>query len=100
MLGTFKDALNEIGGAPMVSRHHSVLECISRPHVRALIAILDEGRLTRAAQKLGLSEGTLKRATVDLEAMLGRPLFQRSTACVTLTPVGANFHPSSIKALS
>lgn len=91
MMVAFKDALNELGGAAMASRHQTVLARISRSHVRALIAILDEGRLAPAAQKLGLSEGTLKRATMDLEAVLGLPLFQRSTAGVTLTPAGANF---------
>jgi LysR family transcriptional regulator of gallate degradation len=91
MLSAFKKALYELDGGANAPKHHTVLARISRSHVRVLIAVLDDGCLASAATRLGLSEGTLKRATVDVEAVLGHPLFQRSTAGVTLTAAGADF---------
>lgn len=91
MLTIVEEALDELGGASMLSRYRAILARISRSHVRTLISMLDDGSLAQAAHALRLSEGTLKRAAVDLEVVLGRTLFQRSTSGVTLTAAGVKF---------
>lgn len=45
--------------------------------LRALGAVLQQGSLTRAAERLGLSQPTLSRQIAALEAQLGAPLFER-----------------------
>lgn len=46
--------------------------------LRALGAVLSQGSLTQAAQRLGTSQPTLSRQIAALEAQLGQPLFERT----------------------
>lgn len=57
-------------------------------HLRALVAICDEGTFTDAAIALDLSQAQVSRTLAALEAELGRRLVNRSTRHVTLTPAG------------
>ena len=45
--------------------------------LRALVAVIEQGSLTRAATQLGSSQPTLSRQIAALEAAAGAPLFER-----------------------
>jgi DNA-binding transcriptional LysR family regulator len=56
--------------------------------LRYFAAVADEGNLTRAAQRLFVSQPALTKQIKQLESQLGMPLFTRSRAGMTLTPAG------------
>jgi DNA-binding transcriptional LysR family regulator len=60
-------------------------------HVRAFVILADELNVTRAAQRLHLSQPNLTRKLKSLEAELGAVLFQRTGRGLVLTPVGQVF---------
>ncbi|MGZ7087223.1 MAG: LysR family transcriptional regulator [Ilumatobacteraceae bacterium] len=60
-------------------------------HLRCFLAIVDEGNITRAAQRLHLSQPALSRALAQLERSLGVVLIDRSTHHLTLTEAGSTF---------
>lgn len=57
--------------------------------LRALLAVVDEGTFTAAADVLGLSQAAVSRSVAALEGALGARVLQRTTREVSLTPVGA-----------
>jgi DNA-binding transcriptional LysR family regulator len=57
--------------------------------LRALVAVVDEGTFTAAADVLGLSQAAVSRSVAALEGALGARVLQRTTREVSLTPVGA-----------
>ena len=65
--------------------------------LRSFLAVLEEGSLNRAAVRLRMSQSTLSRQMQALEAELGGPLLERTTAGVRPTDAGhalANSLPS------
>ena len=62
-----------------------------RGHLRYLVAIADEGQLTRAAAKLGISRPALTQAISQLESEVGFELLERHARGVALTPAGEVF---------
>jgi DNA-binding transcriptional LysR family regulator len=56
--------------------------------LRYFAAVADEGNLTRAAERLFVSQPALTKQIKQLESQLGMPLFTRSRAGMTLTPAG------------
>ncbi len=46
--------------------------------LRAFVAVVEQGSLTRAAEQLGSSQPTLSRQLAALEAIAGAPLFERT----------------------
>jgi DNA-binding transcriptional LysR family regulator len=56
--------------------------------IQAFLAISRAGRLTVAAQQLGVDHSTLSRRVAALEAALGVKLFDRSSLGFVLTPEG------------
>ena len=62
-----------------------------RGHLRYLVATADEGQLTRAAAKLGISRTALSQAMSQLEAEVGFQLLERRARGVALTPAGEIF---------
>src|ERR1051326_584252 len=56
--------------------------------LRYFAAVADEGNLTRAAQRLFVSQPALTKQIKQLESQLGVRLFTRAQAGVTLTPAG------------
>lgn len=58
-------------------------------HLRTLVAVVDEGTFTDAAERLRVSQATVSRTIATLEAALGARLLQRTTRHVSLTGTGA-----------
>jgi DNA-binding transcriptional LysR family regulator len=58
-------------------------------HLRALVAVVDEGTFTDAATTLGVSQASVSRSVRALEDELGARLLQRTTREVSLTVLGA-----------
>ncbi|MES2449377.1 MAG: LysR family transcriptional regulator [Pseudomonadota bacterium] len=52
---------------------------------RAFLAVLREGSLSAAARALSVAQPTVRRRIEELEAMLGTPLFTRSSGGLTAT---------------
>ena len=57
--------------------------------LRALLAVVDAGSFTAAADVLGTSQASVSRTVAALERALGARVLQRTTREVSLTPVGA-----------
>lgn len=57
-------------------------------HLRALVAVVDEGTFTDAAIALRTSQASVSRSVQRLEAVVGHRLLARSTRHVDLTPTG------------
>jgi DNA-binding transcriptional LysR family regulator len=57
--------------------------------LRALLAVVDAGTFTGAADELGLSQASVSRTVAALEAALGARVLRRTTREVSLTPLGA-----------
>jgi len=59
-------------------------------HLNYIIAIADERNITKAAEKLFMSQSSLSYYLTTLEKELGTPLFLRQRHGVTITPAGEN----------
>jgi DNA-binding transcriptional LysR family regulator len=67
----------------------SVFPNIEFRHLHAVVAMAEELIVTRAAQRLGISQPALSKQITDLEEQLGYPLFVRSKKrIVALTDAG------------
>ncbi|MCX8475945.1 MAG: LysR family transcriptional regulator [Sphingomonas sp.] len=91
MFALIERALVDLGvpggasAAPVIARR------ISRSQARSLIAIVDGGSFSQAAQSLGLSQASLQRAARDLESNVKKSLYYRTAAGVMVTPAGSEF---------
>jgi DNA-binding transcriptional LysR family regulator len=56
--------------------------------LQVLLAVVDRGGFTMAAEQLGMSQPAVSRAVASLERELGTPLFTRRRDGVTLTEAG------------
>ncbi|MFS0692635.1 LysR family transcriptional regulator [Streptomyces nitrosporeus] len=68
-------------------------------HLRAFLAVADEGGVTRAAARLGLSQPVVSRTLAALERHLGARLVDRSTHHLALTPAGVVFRDKAVAAV-
>jgi DNA-binding transcriptional LysR family regulator len=60
-------------------------------HLRYVVVIAEEGNVTRAAQRLRLSQPSLSAALRDVERQVGADLFLRRPWGMVLTPAGEAF---------
>lgn len=60
--------------------------------MRSLLAVAEDGSITEAADRIGLSQPALSRRLQQLEEHFGAPLFVRSRKGVELTEVGRLVH--------
>lgn len=68
-------------------------------HLRAFLAIAEEGNVTRAAERLHLSQPALSRTLSQLEHQLGVHLVDRSTHHLSLTDAGRRLQPAAAEAI-
>lgn len=61
---------------------------MSLAQLEYFVAVAEEGHLTRAAERLHISQPPLTRAVQKLEQELGLPLFERTTRGMRLLPAG------------
>lgn len=64
-----------------------------------LLAIAEEGSVTRAAQKLGLSQSALSHQLVNIERSIGAPLFDRVGKSMKLTLIGERLRDAAVDLL-
>lgn len=69
-------------------------------HLRAFLAVADEGGITRAAARLGLTQPAVSRTLAALEQRLGRRLIDRSTHHLALTADGIAFRDRATAAVA
>ncbi|MDA8139838.1 MAG: LysR family transcriptional regulator [Desulfobacteraceae bacterium] len=71
------------------------MSCLEIKHLKMIKAIAETENLTRAAQRLHLSQPALSRQLLDIEKCLGAGLFHRSKKRMILTHAGARLHQSA-----
>lgn len=76
---------------PVSLRLCSVVMTVELRHLRAFLAVADEGNITRAAARLHVTQPALSRTLRQLEAHLGVRLVDRSTHHLELTAAGQAF---------
>lgn len=69
-------------------------------HLRAFLAVAEEGNVTRAAAHLGLTQPAVSRTLAALERHLGIRLVDRSTHHLALTPEGVAFRDKAAAAVA
>ena len=69
-------------------------------HLRYLVAVAEDGRLARAAERLRVAQSALSRQIQDLERELGVALFERTPRGLRLTPAGHAFLDHARRALA
>jgi DNA-binding transcriptional LysR family regulator len=62
--------------------------------------VVEQGHLSRAAERLGLSTSAVSRHLADLEAHLGVRLLNRTTRRLSLTEAGQAFYERSVQLLA
>lgn len=69
-------------------------------HIQALVAVVETGSFSRAAERLGVAKSVLSRRVTALEHDLGVQLLQRTTRSLSLTGPGRQFHERATRILA
>jgi DNA-binding transcriptional LysR family regulator len=77
----------------MPERH--TLGDVDLRRVEHFLAVVDEGTVTAAADRIRLAQPALSRQLFHLERELGIPLFDRTRGRLSLTPAGRDFVPAA-----
>jgi DNA-binding transcriptional LysR family regulator len=64
----------------------------SLPELHALVAVVETGSFSQAAQRLAVTQGAISRSVLRLEARLGLELLERSQSGVRPTPAGRSYY--------
>jgi molybdate transport repressor ModE-like protein len=72
---------------------------ISPTGLRVLREVAQAGSFSAAAQSLGYTQSAVSRQVAALEAVVGRPLFERGRRGVALTAAGARLLPRAVRVL-
>jgi LysR family transcriptional regulator for metE and metH len=89
---------NTIRAVPSdASRQPRILEV---RHLQLVAAIVDEGTLTRASERLHLTQSALSHQLLEVEQRIGTPLFHRISRRMTLTDAGHRVLETSRRVLS
>ena len=74
---------------------------VTRGGIETFLAVADEGAISAAARRLGVSPSAISQQITGLEAALGAVLLDRSARPIILTPAGAMFrrHAHSARTL-
>ncbi|MFI8433760.1 LysR family transcriptional regulator [Streptomyces sp. NPDC079020] len=83
-----------------MSREPSSGRPVELRHLRAFLAVADEGNVTRAAARLRLTQPAVSRTLAALEKHLGVLLVDRSTHHLALTPEGVAFRDKAAAAVA
>lgn len=67
---------------------------------RYFIAVAESGSTAAASRMLNIAQSAVTKSLIELEAELGRQLFERSSRGMTLTPQGHRFLASARKVLA
>lgn len=77
----------------------TIYDYVEFRHFVAVKTIADEGSLSRAAEKLNITQPALSQQISDLESLYGVQLFDRGRHGAALTPEGQSFYNSGEQAL-
>lgn len=87
------------GNAPHHAVSKSTHPAIELRHLRYLVVVIEEGQITRAAQRLHLAQPALSQAISKLERQLGVTLLERRPRGIVPTAAGAAFYEKALAAL-
>ncbi len=68
-------------------------------HLRALVAVVEEGSFTAAGERLQVSQASVSRAIAALERAVGSPVLHRTTRDLSLTSTGSRILGHARRAL-
>ncbi len=77
-----------------------VMNAVELRHLKALIAVAEEGTFTDAAIRLGVSQSAVSRSISALEEIVDARLVQRTTRSVALTEQGAHGYRAALIAVA
>jgi LysR family tcuABC transcriptional regulator len=72
---------------------------IALRHIRAVIAVCEEGSFTRAAKRENATQSGVSQHVASVERALGVKLFERSARGVVPTPAGLRYYKTCVEAV-